>query len=54
MKYDNCNVIESQSYKNENIIRQVKKKKVELIDIFIVQAAICVVISIGFVISRLF
>lgn len=52
MKYDNYTIIEGEGRESDNIIRK-KKKKIELIDIFILQAAICAVVSVGFVISRL-
>ncbi|MDE5756365.1 MAG: hypothetical protein K2I23_04675 [Clostridia bacterium] len=56
MKYDDCKITESVSFPNENITRAKtakKKKKVNALDVFIVQALICVGISCGVLISRI-
>ena len=56
MKYDDCKITESVSFPNQNITRakaEKKKKKVNVLDVFIVQALICVGISCGVLISRI-
>ena len=54
MKYDNCEIIQTQAKENNSvIIEQTKKRKIELLDIFIVQAAVCVIVSIGIIISKI-
>lgn len=55
MKYDDCKTTESVSFPNQNVTRKaaVKKKKINALDIFIVQALICVGISCGVMISRI-
>lgn len=56
MKYDDCKITESVSFPNQNITRAKsakKKKKVNVLDVFIVQALICVGISCGVLISRI-
>lgn len=54
MKYDNQHILQSEIHPNENIVRQTtKRKKWNLMDIFLVQSVICVVISCGILISRL-
>ena len=56
MKYDDCKITESVSFPNQNITRAKttrKKKKVNVLDVFIVQAIICVGISCGVLISRI-
>ncbi|MDE7191799.1 MAG: hypothetical protein K2O35_04970 [Clostridia bacterium] len=56
MKYDDCKITESVSFPNQNITRAKatpKKKKVNALDVFIVQALICVGISCGVLISRI-
>ena len=55
MKYDDCKITESVNFPNQNITRKAKtkKKKINALDIFIVQALICVGISCGVMISRI-
>ena len=57
MKYDDYKITESVSFPNQNITRAKatpkKKKKVNVLDVFIVQAIICVGISCGVLISRI-
>ena len=59
MKYDDYKITESVSFPNQNITRakatqkKNKKKKVNVLDVFIVQALICVGISCGVLISRI-
>lgn len=55
MKYDDCKITESVNFPNQNITRKatVKKKKINALDIFIVQALICVGISCGVMISKI-
>ncbi|MDE6276270.1 MAG: hypothetical protein K2M75_07055 [Clostridia bacterium] len=57
MKYDDYKITESVSFPNQNITRaknaKTKKKKVNVLDVFIVQALICVGISCGVLISRI-
>lgn len=57
MKYDDYKITESVSFPNQNITRaknsKQKKKKVNVLDVFIVQALICVGISCGVLISRI-
>ena len=54
MKYDNVEIANTQSYPAENVIRQTRKKrKIDLLDIFIVQTVICVAVSCGVMISRI-
>ena len=56
MKYDACKITESVSFPNENVIRKkaaAKKKKINALDVFIVQALICIGISCGVMISRI-
>ena len=57
MKYDDYKITESVSFPNQNITRakntKPKKKKVNVLDVFIVQAIICVGISCGVLISRI-
>ena len=57
MKYDDYKITESVSIPNHNITRSKampkKKKKVNVLDVFIVQAIICVGISCGVLISRI-
>ena len=57
MKYDDYKITESVSFPNQNITRakaaKKKKKKVNVLDVFIVQALICVGISCGVLISRI-
>ncbi|MDE5548800.1 MAG: hypothetical protein K2J13_00960 [Clostridia bacterium] len=56
MKYDDCKITESVNFPNQNITRAAaskKKKKINALDIFIVQALICVGISCGVMISRI-
>lgn len=56
MKYDDYKITESVSFPNQNITRSKtvrKKKKVNALDVFIVQALICVGISCGVLISRI-
>lgn len=55
MKYDDCKITESVNFPNQNITRREKpkKKKINALDIFIVQALICVGISCGVMISRI-
>ena len=56
MKYDDYKITESVSIPNQNITRSKampKKKKVNVLDVFIVQAIICVGISCGVLISRI-
>ena len=57
MKYDDYKITESVSFPNQNVTRaksaKTKKKKVNALDVFIVQALICVGISCGVLISRI-
>ncbi|MDE6189530.1 MAG: hypothetical protein K2G37_04520 [Clostridia bacterium] len=55
MKYDNCKITESVNFPNQNVTRKAttKKKKINALDVFIVQALICVGISCGVMISRI-
>ena len=55
MKYDDCKITESVNFPNQNITRKAatKKKKINALDVFIVQALICVGISCGVMISRI-
>lgn len=56
MKYDDYKITESVSFPNQNITRAKaarKKKKVNVLDVFIVQAIICAGISCGVLISRI-
>lgn len=54
MKYDEQNILTSENYPNENIVRQTtKRKKFKALDIVLVQSIICAVISCGILISRL-
>ncbi|MDE5617108.1 MAG: hypothetical protein K2I78_04895 [Clostridia bacterium] len=55
MKYDDCKITESVNFPNQNITRKAtaKKKKINALDIFIVQALICVGISCGVMISKI-
>ena len=57
MKYDDYKITESVSIPNQNITRAKAapktKKKVNVLDVFIVQAIICVGISCGVLISRI-
>ena len=46
MKYDDCKITESVNFPNQN-------KKINALDIFIVQALICVGISCGVMISKI-
>lgn len=54
MKYDDCEIIQAEAKENNTIImEETKKKKIELLDIFIVQAAVCIIVSVGIIISKL-
>ena len=55
MKYDDCKITESVNFPNQNITRKAaaKKTKINALDIFIVQALICVGISCGVMISKI-
>ena len=55
MKYDDCKITERVNFPNQNITRKAaaKKKKINALDIFIVQALICVGISCGVMISKI-
>lgn len=54
MKYDNQDILKSENHPNENIVRETtKRKKVKLLDIFLIQSIICVVISCGILISKI-
>lgn len=54
MKYDESIMIESNFRPNDNIVKDVKKKKkVNIVDLFLVQAAVCVLASIGVMVYRI-
>ncbi|MBD5086224.1 MAG: hypothetical protein HDT32_02510 [Clostridiales bacterium] len=56
MKYDDYKITESVNFPNQNITRKAttkKRKKINALDIFIVQVLICVGISCGVMISRI-
>ena len=54
MKYDESIMIESNFRPNDNIVKDVKKKKkVNIVDLFWVQAAVCVLASIGVMVYRI-
>lgn len=54
MKYDDLQITNSESYPTENIIRQTRKKrKIDLLDIFIVQSIVCVAVSCGVLLFRM-
>ena len=54
MKYDGCQICDSVSYPNNNVKVKLKRKKgkVNLLDVFIVQAVLCVAISCAVLITR--
>ena len=54
MKYDESIMIESNFRPNDNIVKDVKKKKkVYIVNLFLVQVAVCVLASIGVMVYRI-
>lgn len=55
MKYDECSVIVTEAKQNENVSYgkvTKKRKKIDLLDIFVVQAIVCAAISCAVLITR--
>lgn len=55
MKYDDCEVINAEAKLNENVTYgkiSKKRRKVDLLDIFVVQAVVCAVISCAVLLTR--
>lgn len=54
MKYDGLTTTAVQPYPNDNVTRRTRRRpKLNLLDVFIVQAVLCVAVSCGVMISRL-